>query len=79
MPRKYTKGYSDELTDAEQRIYNEIINYGSSKAEMARKYNVAVSTIVKQIANICIKKHVNSQKELIIQHYKDLIGNEEKL
>lgn len=67
--------YSSDLTEAEQRIYDEIVNYGSSMAEIAKKFNVKRDTVNKQIYNIFIKKQVNSQKELIIQYYKDLIGN----
>lgn len=75
MTRKYAKRgcYTSELTDCEQKIYDEIVNNGASKADIAKKFKVKESTIRKHIQNIFLKKCVFSQKELIIQHYKNLI------
>lgn len=75
MKRTYNKGYSSELTDREQQIYDEIINHAASISDMAKKFCVKQDTVKKQILSIFIKKQVSNQRELIIQHYKNLIGD----
>ena len=75
MTRKYAKrgSYTSDLTEREQQIYDEVVQFGDSERDLALKFGVKKSTINRHLVNIYLKKGVNSQKELIIQHYKQIL------
>ena len=64
----------EELTTSEQVIYDILVNTGMSSKDIAKTLGYTTRSVEIKIGTILYKKKVTTQKELIIQHYKDIIS-----
>jgi DNA-binding NarL/FixJ family response regulator len=61
------------MTPLQQQIYNLIVLEGLKTKDIALKLNRSLRTIERNIEIILDKYEVETQKELIIKHYTDII------
>ena len=62
-----------QLTPLQQQIYNLIVLEGTKTRDIALKLNRSLRTVERNIEIILEKYEVETQKELIIKHYTDII------
>lgn len=62
---------SDELSPKE-RIISNLLSYGKSKNEIASELCLSIGTVNTHVSTIYAKKHINSQRELMIAKIKEL-------
>jgi len=71
-----------ELTERERDIYEQIVNFGLSPAEIAQKLFLSLSTVKTHIGSICQKYGFTSTtrtQQLIIDYYHKVLRGEEKM
>lgn len=64
---------TSQLTATEQKIYNLLVNNAAKTKDIATELGLSSHTIERYVESLLAKKRVGSQKELIVQHYKDII------
>lgn len=62
-----------QLTPLQQQIYDLIVLEGLKTRDIALKLNRSLHTVERNIEIILEKYEVETQKELIIKHYTDII------
>lgn len=62
-----------QLTASEQTIYNLLVNEGMRTKDIAQKLGYTSRSLETKVGVILHKKGVNTQKELIVKHYKEII------
>lgn len=62
-----------QLTTSEQVIYDLLVNMGMSTRDISKKLGYTTRTTETKIYSILQKKQVNTQKELIVKHYTEII------
>lgn len=62
-----------QLTPLQQQIYDLIVLEGTKTRDIALKLNRSQHTVERNIEIILEKYEVETQKELIIKHYTDII------
>lgn len=62
-----------QMTPLQQQIYNLIVLEGLKTRDIALKLNRSLRTVERNIEIILDKYEVETQKELIIKHYTDII------
>jgi DNA-binding NarL/FixJ family response regulator len=62
-----------QLTPLQQQIYNLIVLEGTKTRDIALKLNRSLRTVERNIEIILEKYEVETQKELIIKHYTEII------
>ena len=62
-----------QLTPLQQQIYSLIVLEGTKTRDIALKLNRSLRTVERNIEIILEKYEVETQKELIIKHYTDII------
>jgi DNA-binding NarL/FixJ family response regulator len=62
-----------QLTPTQQQIYNLIVLNGTKTKDIALKLNKSLRTVERNIETILEKYAVETQKELIIKHYTEII------
>ncbi len=63
-----------QLTPLQQQIYNLIVLEGTKTKDIALDLNRSLRTVERNIEIILEACEVDSQKELIVKHYKDIIS-----
>ena len=63
----------NQLTKSEQTIYNLLVDVGMRTKDIAKKLGYTSKTLENKIGSILRKKGVGSQKELIVNHYTEII------
>lgn len=61
-----------DLTSKEQEIYKLIVTTGAGRSEIARILKISEKTLKNYLSGILAKYEVKNQKELIIQHYRQI-------
>ena len=64
---------NQQLTPLQQQIYNLVVLEGTKTKDIALKLNRSLRTVERNIEIILEKYAVETQKELIIKHYTDII------
>ena len=62
-----------QLTPLQQQIYDLVVLEGTKTKDIALKLNRSLRTVERNIEIILEKYAVETQKELIIKHYTDII------
>ena len=62
-----------QLTPLQQQIYDLIVLEGTKTRDIALKLNRSLRTVERNIEIILEKYEVETQKELIIKHYAEII------
>jgi DNA-binding NarL/FixJ family response regulator len=62
-----------QMTPLQQQIYDMIVLEGLKTRDIALKLNRSLRTVERNIEIILEKYEVETQKELIIKHYTDII------
>ena len=62
-----------QLTTTEQKIYNLLVNDAAKTKSIATMLGLSNRTVERYIDTVLEKKGVTTQKELIVQHYKEVL------